>query len=45
MINSLIISVSETGLVHGAELVFLGKKQAADYHEEMNGLHFEDHLR
>ncbi len=39
------LSVSETGLVDGAELVFLGKKQSTDYHEEMNGVHFEEHIR
>jgi hypothetical protein len=41
----LIPLVTENGLIKGAEDIFEGKKLAADYHEEMNGLHFEDHLR
>ena len=32
-------------IVHGAELVFEGKKQTEDYHQEMNGAHFEEHLK
>ena len=32
-------------IVHGAELIFEGKKQTEDYHQEMNGAHFEKHLR
>ena len=37
--------VSDSGLVEGAELIFLGKKKSTDYHEEMNGEHFEEHVR
>ena len=32
------------GLVKGAELVFVGEKNSKDYHEEMNGEHFEKHI-
>ena len=39
------ITVSEDGLLKGAQDVFKGVKKAADYHSEMNGLHFEEHLR
>jgi hypothetical protein len=37
--------VSKDGLLKGAELVFRGKKNTQDYHEEMNEEHFEEHLR
>lgn len=37
--------MSKNGLLKGAEKVFIGKKKAEDYHEEMNGIHFEEHLR
>ena len=37
--------MSQDGLVAGAELVFEGRKKAQDYHEEMNGEHFEEHLK
>ena len=40
-----ICSVSEKGLVKGAEKIFIGEKNSKDYHEEMNGPHFEDHIR
>lgn len=43
--NFVIISVSEDGLLEGAEDVFIGVKKAEDYHSEMNGLHFEDYVR
>ena len=42
---SLSLSVTENGLVKGAEKVFRGKKVTDDYHQEMNGRHFEEHLR
>ena len=37
--------VSEEGIVAGTEKVFVGVKNARDYHDEMNGEHFEDYLR
>lgn len=42
--NHYLLSVSEMGLVKGAELVFVGEKNSKDYHEEMNGEHFEKHI-
>lgn len=39
------ISVSEDGLVDGADDVFVGVKKAADYHAEMNSTHYEDWIR
>ena len=36
------ILVSEDGLLSGADDVFVGVKKAADYHSEMNGMHYED---
>lgn len=44
-INIKFIAVNKNGLVKGAEKVFRGKKVTQDYHEEMNGPHFEEHLR
>jgi hypothetical protein len=37
--------VSKDGLVDGAELVFEGVKKSTDYHQEMNGQHYEEWIR
>lgn len=40
-----IFSVSEDGLLDGADDIFFGVKKAEDYHTEMNGEHFEDYIQ
>ena len=37
--------MSEEGIVKSTVKVFVGRKNARDYHEEMNGEHFEEYLR
>ena len=43
--NFVSLSVSENGLLEGAEKIFFGKKVTKDYHDEMNGPHFEEYIR
>ena len=37
--------MSENEIIQGTQKAFIGVKNARDYHDEMNGEHFEEYVR
>ena len=37
--------MSENEIIQGRQKAFIGVKNARDYHDEMNGEHFEEYVR